>query len=326
MSENHSGSAPTASQTVIIDRRSGRSLVWRVLGWLLSLFLGLAVLTTLVGGNGLPSRLSETYEAGPLLGPKIAIVSVSGTISGQGVDHAIRQLRQARSDDRVHAVVLRVDSPGGTLSGADEIWREVRSLQSKKKPVVASFGGMAASGGYYVATSCDMIFAEPTTLTGSIGVIMEIPEVGGLLDKLGVRMETLATGSWKDAPSMYRPLNDEERARWKGMIGKGLDRFVRVIAQGRKLEESSVRTLADGRVFTADEALQAHLVDRIGYLEDAVLEVQRRVSLSDPKVVRYSERNSVLESLMGTRARGDLPLSDVSAWLLSGPRLLLQTR
>ena len=326
MSSSPSEPSSPASQTVFVDRRRGRSFLWRGMGLLLSLWLGLLLVGAFMSAGGLPSRLQETYEAGPLLGPKVAIVTVTGTIAGHSVDHVIRQLRQARSDDRVHAVVLRVDSPGGSLSGSDQIWREVKALQSKGKPVVASLAGIAASGGYYVATSSDVILAEPTTLTGSIGVLMEVPEVGGLLEKVGVRMETLATGSWKDAPSLFRPLNDEERERWKGMIGKGLDRFVSVIAQGRKLDEGSVRTLADGRVFTADEAIQFRLVDRLGYLDDAVLEAQKRASLPEAKIVRYAEPRSLVETLFSTQARLDSPWTEFSSLLQVGPQLLLLAR
>jgi protease-4 len=293
---------------------------------LLTLVVGFVLISALLAGSGLSARIQEQHEAGPLMGPKVAIVSVSGTIAGREVEHVIRQLRQARADERVRAVVLRVDSPGGTLSGSDEIWREVRTVQAKGKPVVASLGGMAASGGYYVATPCDLIMAEPTSLTGSIGVLMELPELGGLLEKVGVRMETLTTGPWKDSPSMFRPLNATERERWQGMIAKGLDRFVRVIAQGRKLDESTVRNLADGRVFTADEARDARLIDRIGYLDDALLEAQKRASLPEANIVRYSESRSLIETLFNGRWSGESPLAELTSWISAGPQLLMLAR
>jgi protease-4 len=324
MSSTPSGPSPQPS--IIIDRRSGRSWIWRLLSTLFTIGVAFAVFTALIGGAGISPRGHEQHEAGPLLGPKVAIVSVSGTIAGREVENVVRELRQARADDRVQAVVLRINSPGGTLSGSDEIWREIRTLQGKGKPVVASMGGMAASGGYYVATPCDVILAEPTTLTGSIGVLMEMPELGGLLEKVGVRMETLTTGPWKDSPSMFRPLSASERERWQGMIAKGLDRFVRVIAQGRKLDEATVRSLADGRVFTAEEALEARLIDSLGYLDDALLEAQRRASLPEAKVVRYTESRGLMDLLFSARAVDRSPWADLAGLFGDGPQILLLAR
>jgi protease-4 len=238
--------------------------------------------------SGLPIRLPERYVAGELSAAKIAIVEIDGMIGDETTEFALRQLRQARDDDAVKAVVLRVDSPGGTVSGADRIWREVEVLKRAGKPVVASLGGMAASGGYYVAAPADHIVAEPTTLTGSIGVIMELPNLKGLLDKVGVEFETIATSEWKDSGSMFRPMSDEERRRWRTMIEDSYRRFVRIVARGRRLSMSEAEALANGQVYTADEAVKRKLVNELGYADDAILVAQRLARLETARVVRYA--------------------------------------
>lgn len=295
-------------QTILIDRRDrfGCLRWWLAPALLLSLLVNCTMLGSMSGT--MPRRLAESYVAGDLTlasaDRKIAIVEISGVIADRTTEHAIRQLKQARDDFSVKAVVLRIDSPGGTVTGADRIWREVELLVkgtdkqgTNKKPVVVSMGGMAASGGYYVAAPADLILAEPTTLTGSIGVIMEVPQIHELLGKVGVDFATITTGEFKDMGSMYRPMTEKERARWREMIDSSYQRFVRVVADGRKLKLDEARDLANGKVYTTAEAAQLKLIDRIGYLDDAIEEAQRRANLSDVKVVRYS-RPVGLESLL----------------------------
>ena len=245
---------------------------------------------------------------------------------GDTVDHAIRQLKQARDDPSVKAIVLRVDSPGGTVTGSDRIWREVSLLArgrdrkaTDRKPVVVSMGGIAASGGYYVAAPADRIYAEPTTMTGSIGVILEVPQISELLEKVGVEFTTITTGDFKDMGSMFRPMKDSEKARWKQVIDASYQRFVRIVAEGRKLPLSSTLALANGKVYTTQEALDLKLIDQIGYLDDAIQDAQRRAKLADYRVVRYSRPVSLETLLMG-------PLGQVRSGLTIDARTIQEFR
>lgn len=255
----------------------------------LSVFLNM-ILFAGKGAVGL-NRLEERYVAGATLPTKakIAIVDVHGTIDESSTDHILKQVRQARDDSSVVGVILRVNSPGGTVTGSDQIWREIATLKAADKPVVASFGGIAASGGYYVSAAADMIFAEPTTLTGSIGVKMEIPQIEEFLKKVGVEFESITTGKWKNSGSMYHAMNEEEKARWKSLLNHSHARFVRVVAQGRKLAIEAAESVADGKVLTTDEAVAAKLVDRVGYLDDAISYLQTKLGLETPRVVRYAK-------------------------------------
>src|SRR5262245_56996769 len=238
---------PAPSQTIVIQQKERVGWLRRIINIVVLLFILAAVASTFLARDlGQPTRLPERYVAGEVLGPKIAVVEIDGIIMDGTVDSAIRQIRQARDDEQVKAVVLRIDSPGGTVSGSDRIWREVEMLRRSGKPVVASLGGTAASGGYYVAAPADQVIAEPTTLTGSIGVITEIPNLEGLMDKLGVEMQTVATGRWKDSGSMFRPMTEDERRRWRTMLDDAYRRFVRIVARGRRLGIAEVEALADG--------------------------------------------------------------------------------
>lgn len=322
---------PPTGQTIIIERRDRAGLFRRLLIPLLLLGFGFAALASLLSNSiGLAPRLTERYVAGDLTGPKVAIIEIDGTIMGAETEHILRQIRQARDDELVRALVLRIDSPGGSVSSADQIWRE---LSIVKKPIVASLGGMAASGGYYVAAPSRVIIAEPTTLTGSIGVILQLPQIGGLLEKVGVRMETVATGRWKDAGSLYHhELGPEERQHWRALIDDSFDRFVRIVATGRKLSLASVKDAADGRVMTADEAVRLKLVDRIGYLDDAIREAWSLARIESSRVIRYLRPISWPETLLSMASPAptqgiDLTRSAESLGVsLSAPQVLYLAR
>jgi protease-4 len=277
-----------------------------------------------------PSRLLERYVAGeiaPASGEKIAIVEVDGLIMGESVEHVIKQIHQARDDKHVKAIVLRVDSPGGTVSGSDRIWREVEILKLKGKPVVASMGGLAASGGYYVSAPADTIFAEPTTMTGSIGVIAEFPQLAGLMEKVGVNFETITTGEWKDSGSMFRPMTEVERKRWHTVIDDSYERFVRVVAQGRKLPLDDVTSLANGKVYTAHEALKLKLINQIGYLEDAIADAKTRAGVSSARVIKYAKPLNLSDLLIGmTAERPGFQLNQETLLRIQTPQLLMLAR
>ncbi len=294
------GPSTPPPQTIVIERRERPSLRKRLFQLALFLLVMMFLFGSLMSREaGFPTKLAERYVAGEITGPKVAIVEVEGAIDDDKAEQVTREIRQARTDVLVKAVILRVDSPGGTVTGSDRIWREVQILKKTGKPVVASFGGIAASGGYYVASPADHIVTEPTTMTGSIGVKFEMPQIEELLGKVGVKFETITTGAWKDSGSMYRKMTPEERERWRQMIDHSFQRFLRIVAQGRSLSLDATKALANGKVYTADEALDLKLVDQLGYLDDAILAAQRLAKLESARVIRYARPFDPSEFLLG---------------------------
>jgi protease-4 len=198
------------------------------------------------------------------------------------------ELSKAEKDDRVRALIVRINSPGGTITASDVLYHELLAFKARKKvPVIAAIMDVGASGGYYAALAADTIVVNPTTITGSIGVVMVTVNAHGLLEKIGVTPLAIKSGPMKDAGSPFRALTDPERAIFQGIIDDMYGRFVSLIVQSRKLPEDRVRALADGRVYTADQALRHGLVDRIGYLEDVVALARERARLTEAKVVMY---------------------------------------
>ncbi len=213
--------------------------------------------------------------------PAIAIIHLDGVlVSGQsggglwqtytGSEAVAEQMREAIDDPHIRAVVLRINSPGGTGPGAQEISASVVRLRQAGKPVVASLADMAASGGYWIAAQCDAIISNPATLTGSIGVLMEVVNLQELYDKLGMDFETVKSGPYKDLGSANRPLEDDERAILQSMVDDIFEQFVEAVVQGRNMDYHEVMALADGRVFTGRQAEDLGLVDGQGDLEDAI--------------------------------------------------------
>jgi protease-4 len=200
-------------------------------------------------------------------GPKIGVVELTGTIT-DGKD-VIGQLHELRKDDSIKAIVLRIDSPGGAVAPSQEIYRAV--LRAKKdKKVVCSMGTVAASGGFYVASACDKIYASPGTITGSIGVISEFPHVGALMELAKIDVDTIKSGAMKDSGSPLRAMTDPERKFFQGFVDGVYEQFLDDVSAARKIGKETLRPLADGRILTGQQALQHHLVDELGNLEDAI--------------------------------------------------------
>jgi protease-4 len=197
----------------------------------------------------------------------VAVVTVQGVI--EDASDIVRSLDRLAENDGIRAVVLRVDSPGGGVAPSQEIYGAVERVR-ERKPIVASLGSVAASGGYYVASACDSIVANPGTLTGSIGVIMETGNVTELLKKLGVQGIVVKAGKFKDIGSPLREMTDEERRFLEGLLANVHAQFIAAVAKGRKLPEDQVRPLADGRIYSGQQALELHLIDALGGLRDAV--------------------------------------------------------
>jgi protease IV len=240
----------------------------------------------------------------------VAIISVTGAILG-GDGFMRAQLDQAEEDETVKAIVLRVDSPGGTVSGSDEIHHRLAKLVEKRDiPVVVSMGGIAASGGYYVAMANrgkdDVIFAEPATLTGSIGVIIPHFDISQALRKYDIRDDSIASGPLKEMLSISKDrtpeLAEKERKIIQELVDDMFRRFKEIVKAGRpKLDDAAVDRVATGQIFTARQALEAGLVDRIGFLEDAIDRAVELAGLSADKarVVKYTKPKGLLDEVLG---------------------------
>jgi len=201
------------------------------------------------------------------VGPKIGVVELTGTITDS--KDVIGQLHELRKDDSIKAIVLRIDSPGGAVAPSQEIYRAV--LRTKKdKKVVCSMGTLAASGGFYVASACDKIYASPGTITGSIGVISEFPHVDGLMALAKIDVDTIKSGALKDSGSPLREMTDTERKFFQHFVDSVYEQFLDDVSAARKIPKETLRPLADGRILSGKEALDHHLVDELGNLEDAI--------------------------------------------------------
>jgi protease-4 len=197
-------------------------------------------------------------------------VTIAGVISNDVTERTVRQLTKYGDDASIKAVVLRIDSPGGGVAASQEIYQEVRRVRLGGKPVVASLGGVAASGGYYIACVADRIFANAGTVTGSIGVVVQLASVEQLLHKVGVESTVITSGPFKDSGNPTRTLRPEERQVFQALVDDVYQQFVEAVAQGRNLPMDEVRQAADGRIFTGRQAKDLQLVDEIGSLHDAV--------------------------------------------------------
>ncbi len=229
-------------------------------------------------------------------GEKVGIVEIKGLISE--ADEILKHLRNFRKDKSIKAVVIRIDSPGGAVGASQEIYRELKRLATVK-PVVASMGSVAASGGLYIALGAPKILASPGTLTGSIGVMIQIPNVSKLLEKIGIEATVIKSGPYKDTGSLFRPLTKEEKTLLYKTIKDVYEQFVAAISESRKIPPERIRKFADGRVFTGKKAKELGLIDDFGNLEDAVLLAAQMAGIKgSPQVVYPVEEKPWLRWLM----------------------------
>ena len=234
------------------------------------------------------------------IGEKVALIRIEGVILDS--KNIIEELKEHSEDASVKAIVLRVDSPGGGVAPSQEIYEELVKIKGKKK-IVVSMGSVAASGGYYVSSPADMIVANPGTLTGSIGVIMEIPNVEGLMNKIGVKTEVIKSGEHKDIGSMFKTMTDEEKEILQSVLDDVHDQFIKAISDARGMEIAVIRKLADGRIFTGRRAKELGLVDELGNLEDAIRLAGKISGIKGkPEVVYKTNKFSFLDII-----RGNLP-------------------
>jgi len=262
----------------------------------------------------------QTYRDGGR--DRIVILPVEGIIDDRRAEYVRAAVDHVLDSRNVRGVVLRVNSPGGGVTASDEIWYQVQRLKDARLPVVASYGGVAASGGYYVSCAADHIVAQETSITGSIGVIAQIFTMEGLLDKVGIEPVTLiATGSPEKAVGndIFRQWNEQDRQRILAMLDAAYEIFHRRVADGRGNivnDEQQLRSLASGAIFTANEALEGGLIDSIGYLDDAIAQLESMANLTPGRatVIRLAEPPTLFGGVFAQRStRSQIDLFDADA-------------
>jgi protease-4 len=277
----------------------------------LAIYLGVVVLFV----AALSTAMAPT-GGGAVFGARVAIVELEGTIVD--VDDLLRELKAHRDNPLVKAVVLRINSPGGVVGPTQELHAAVMRLREAGKPVVASLGAVAASGGYYVAVAADRIYANPGTLTGSIGVIFQLPNVDGLMKKVGVDYVVVKAGRYKDIGNIARPMAPEERRILQTLLDDVHAQFIAAVATGRKLDPTEVVGFADGRIVSGAQAKDLHMVDALGGLEEAVDGAATLAGLSrPPRVIGPRRKLSIMELL-----RNQL---DLRGWTGASPLSLMKT-
>ncbi len=233
---------------------------------------------------------------------RIAIVYAVGEIDGSNKNDGIdsedisEDLLDIADNDKIKAVVLRINSPGGSAYGSEQIWKAVSVVKSKK-PIVVSMGDYAASGGYYIACNTDKIFAQPTTLTGSIGIFGIFPNIGGLTDKLGIKFDNVKTNKYSDFGATYRPMNTEERAILQRYINNGYELFTKRCAEGRNMNIDSLKAIAEGRIYSGTDAMRLGLVDEMGGLEEAITFAAKKANISNYTLKYYPSVKSLIEQI-----------------------------
>jgi protease-4 len=267
----------------------------------------------------------EVIREGPARN-KIAVITLQGVIQGQLAGDVYQQLKAARQDGRVKGLIVRVNSPGGTISASDEIYTQIKKFRSELNiPVIAFMQGVAASGGYYASVACEKIIAEPTAITGSIGVISWYFVVQELLEeKLGVLPVTVKSGQKKDWPSSFRQPSPEELQYMQDkLITPAFERFLKIVSEGRKasLKPDEVRKLADGGIYGAQEALDDKLIDGIGYLDDAISVVKSMAGIRNAQVVEY-RKPFTLSDFLSYRKPNLLNFDKTKLYELGTPQIL----
>jgi protease-4 len=291
------------------------TLATSIFGLSLVMNIYLLLFSGLLGGGS--SAVQHTIMSGDS-GQKIAVVPISGIIDQAMSQKIDRYLRSIERDKNVKAIVLDVDSPGGTVTASDEIYHRLREFQAsmaaqgRSVPIVATMGSLAASGGYYVSCAADYVFAQPTTLTGNIGVLFPRYNINKLANQWGIQETTLESGGapFKNAGSWMRPEEPAETAYFQDLIDQAFTRFKQVVVEGRNANSvtrltKSIDEIANGKIYTAKDAEALGLIDQTGYARDAYKHAASMAGLSEPTVVRYADPPSAMEILLG-RGEADL--------------------
>lgn len=257
-------------------------------------------------GYSAPSIPEQHFSGEKGASDRIAIINFEGTISPPFTERWLRQIKRATEDNTVKGVVMAIDSPGGFVADSHQLLREIQKM-AKAKPVFVAMKRIAASGGYYIAMGIGeqgKIFAEPTTWTGSIGVIIPRYNATQLVEKIGLKSEPLVTGPLKDTLNPFRDMRPDESAVWDAILKDSFDRFVSVIDAGRaSLDDAAIRKLATGQVYTANQAMENHLVDEIGYVEDACQALARQLGLGKWEAFEYRSTPGLVDAIIGSHTR-----------------------
>lgn len=310
--------SPRANPPYSLPPQKPRTSGWRIL-W--GVFFGLSVLANVglfllllgavfvLGGAG-GGRGATVLREGPR-SSRIAVVNIEGIIDDSQANELHRQLKAAREDSSIKGLIVRITSPGGTISASDRIYREIVNYRNEQdKPVVAFIQGMAASGGYYASVACDEIVGEPTAITGSIGVILSHFVFQELLEnKLGVQPVFMTKGQKKDWPSSFRAPSDAELAYLNDrLLEPAYRRFIDVIKEGRRkvLTEDEILKLADGGIYVAEQAAAVELIDKTGFLDDAIAAVKTRAGIDKAQVIEYRRPLSFMDLLTAESAKTSL--------------------
>ena len=317
-----------------------RTALWLLLGFIvgfglpvlacMGLFIAFVVGLSAIGAQSGAGVNFPTHISGPMSGPAVGVIEVSGTIvSGSAppfntgglaaAEDIKRVIKLTAQDTDVKAILVKVNSPGGSVVASDLIYQE---LKNTHKPIVVLMGDLAASGGYYISMAADHIIANPNTLAGSIGVISTFPNAEALFEKVGLEFSVFTSGDSKDFGSLFREMTPQERAYWQEVIDETHGGFVSIVTEGRGMTEAEIRALADGRVYTGRQALELGLVDELAYEEDAIKKAANLGIISgDPRVIRYTSNVGIFSALEGIAniLKGPLP-TEIVEWMLV-PRL-----
>ncbi|MDW8433766.1 MAG: signal peptide peptidase SppA [Aquificaceae bacterium] len=258
--------------------------------WLKRLLLLVIIIVMVQMIGALLSRLP--------MGERVAVLKVKGAIVDP--DRIVAKVQQAKEDKSIKALVLRVDSPGGSVGASQEIYRSLEEFKSSGKPLVVSMGNVSASGGYYISSPADVIFANPGTITGSIGVIVQHTEVKDLLEKVGIKTTAIKTGKFKDTLSPLKSLTEEEKEYIQNTIQDAYEQFIQAVLKHRakKISEQKLRDIADGRIFTGKVAKELGLVDELGNLQDAINRAKKLANVPDARVFYMEERKGFFRRLL----------------------------
>ncbi|MEA3341096.1 MAG: signal peptide peptidase SppA [Chloroflexota bacterium] len=301
-----------------------RTILWIFLAFT----LGFALPVCSCVGSGLLTmsamgRMAEGSATPLATGDAVAVIGLDGAITSGPLDYFTATgitpgrtndlLEQAAANSNIKAVVLRVNSPGGSVVASDEIYH---ALLDFEKPVVVWMGEMAASGGYYISCGSDYVFAHPDTLTGSIGVISQFINAEDLMDEIGVDVVVITSGPRKDMGSLFREMTEDEQALWQEVTDEIYAGFVELVAEARDLPLETVRELADGRVYTGRQAQELGLVDEVGVLDDAIAKAAKLGGIEgQPQVIELKHTPSFMDALYGLQARSAVPtLNEVLSW------------
>lgn len=273
--------------------------------------VAVGIVLTLIAVAFAANRIPDSKGLASTESDKIAVINLTGTIAfsqssslleASSTNATMDDLERAEEDPSLQAVVLRIDSPGGSAAASHELYEQVMRLKESGKKVVASFGDTAASGGYYVAAAADKIVSLPSTLTGSIGVISTVPNLEELYKMLGYKERVFKSGPHKDMLSATRPLTSEEEEIMQGIIDDTYDQFLNAVVEGRGLPKEEVRQLADGRIYTGSQAKDVGLVDELGGQREAIELAAKLAGIEgEPEVVEYRQTPGFFDILSGVQ-------------------------